>query len=457
MLLAQLAFAADGDGQLRLSGELLAELDRHRQQIEELESEHGPFDASLLEPLEAMIAILVAQGDYEQTLQYQQRYLQLMRTALGLEHPDLIPVMRDIIPTQVALGEYNDVTDQLELIRVLSVANFPDAPEERLSVMQEQAQWYRLLSAVGESRQRARNFFRARDVVEDMLRDAEDLYGEDDPRTIPWLYELALTKQQMVGLLNADDGVGSSTLDRLITEDGIARLSSFGAPVVDTGVGFGNRTRVPIVERGEVLGQYYVREGMGKLRDIRDIYEAEGDKEGQAMARIYHGDFQLFINRGTAFRDYREARELLVEAGVPEEDIEEFFNLPQVIPLPRFFPRMSDALEYLRDIRADYEKGEEVLYLGEYEAWNDSAPMARFPMPFAGWQLNPAFNVVEVEFNISSRGRVSSVDTLSAEPDERRVRSDARRGVRDIRFRPAIIDGEQERRRDVRMRYKFLD
>ncbi len=59
------------------------------------------------------------QQDYETVAELQSRQLQVMRTALGLQHPDVLPIIRSIVTTQIALGNWDAVSDQLEHIRNL--------------------------------------------------------------------------------------------------------------------------------------------------------------------------------------------------------------------------------------------------------------------------------------------------------------------------------------------------
>ena len=88
-------------------------------QIEDLEFEFGPYHPSLIEPLESMIALLNEDEDYERVAQLQNRQLQVMRTELGFEHPDLVPLLQSIMTTQLALGNWKEISDQLEHIRHL--------------------------------------------------------------------------------------------------------------------------------------------------------------------------------------------------------------------------------------------------------------------------------------------------------------------------------------------------
>ena len=75
----------------------LIELDAQRQTIEadivELESRYGPYDETLLEPLQALIAIAQSQGDLERAAEIQNRRLQITRTVLGFESPALVSLL----------------------------------------------------------------------------------------------------------------------------------------------------------------------------------------------------------------------------------------------------------------------------------------------------------------------------------------------------------------------------
>jgi hypothetical protein len=66
------------------------QLATYQVQIEDLEFEFGPYHSSLIEPLESMIALLNESEDFKRVAQLQSRQLQVMRTELGFEHPDLV-------------------------------------------------------------------------------------------------------------------------------------------------------------------------------------------------------------------------------------------------------------------------------------------------------------------------------------------------------------------------------
>ena len=428
----------------------VGQMQAQEQALAELESLNGPFDPSLIEPLQAMIRLLEEQSEHERIAELQERQLALMRTNLGLENPQLIPLLEDMVLTRIAIGEFDGVTDNLQMIRNVS-ANDED-PEVLLRAIDALAHWYLTGGAGDGSRQRATNFFEARELIEDLEDAAVELYGEDSPELVPWLYSSAMNAYQLVGLLNSGEGSSGPTIRELVRHDGGTRLRTSAR-------GFSlnplwSRTVTPVIEEGELVGELYLRGGIGKIDDMADIFEAEGNLEAQAMAVIYRSDFQLLMNRGTAFSRYREAQELLLEAGLPAERIDLFFSRPQLVPVSRFYPTLEEAIARQEAELATWRPDQEdAIYVAPFTAWDESSPNVSEPVSDnAFWEFENNYHQVDLEFRINSRGGVSSVDIIAADPDDRRSRRLARNAARELRFRPAIVEGRGQRLRDVQMR-----
>ena len=445
--------------QLARSNEILLELQRYEARLEDLESEFGPFDNSLLEPLESIAQLMIEQGDYQGVAQVQTRRLGVMRTVLGLEHPDLIPAVQDIIANQKRLGNWEAVSDNLDLIRLIIAANHGNDSDEALEAIDNQARW--LLSMLyldQDRREQARNFMKAREFYDDLLDLAEDRFGEEDPALYPWYYKRAHSLALLVGLLNTDDGLAGEVVERVIREDGFGRLEQ-GARRgrFDPNFTFGINRRFPVVTGDEVFGAAYLRQGRGYIDDIADIAEAGGDIETRAMTEIYRGDFNVLLDRNSGSRNYREARELLIEAGIDAPRIDKFFSIPMPIPIPDFYSRFAELEAYQQQRLAQVETAaEDLTYLGVFAAWAEAAPTLEKPL-----NPNPLLNVelpqnrVQLSFNLSSRGSASAINVLSAEPRTRRIEREASRALRDIKFRPYFSDDRSRRLRDLRIVYEF--
>ena len=96
------------------------------------------------------------------------------------------------------------------------------------------------------------------------------------------------------------------------------------------------------------------------------------------------------------------------------------------------------------------------MHLGVFNAWHENAravlkPISDDPL----LQIGLPQYLVDLTFNISTRGRASSVDVIKSVPDDRRVAREGSRAIREIQFRPAYEGNKATRVRDAKMRYLF--
>lgn len=438
--------------------ELDQQLDAYRAQIEDLEFEFNPYHSSLIEPLESMVLLLREKGDYEQVAEIQNRQLQVLRTELGFEHPDIIPLLKSIISNEMLLGNWENISDHLEHIRHLQASLESDDPNLLLGAIDDQINWIFSRIALEDSDDLVRNFFNTRGLYDDMKDLLEDKYGKENPESAPWLYKVAYNSFHLVQFLNGSKGVGSRSVDRLVRQEGAMKLQSSNRNSFGASAFYSNRSRIPVVDADRPVGDTYLRDGYFLVRKIHDMLEEQDDIEAFAMAKIYRGDYQLLSGRGSAIRTYREARELLLEAGVAEDDVNWFFERPMVIPMDTFHTRLADAIADLKErIPLVEPESKNELHLGVFTAWLealDSTPMPLSKDPY--WKLELPYHYVDLSFSVSSRGKASSVDVLASGPDDEEVGRNTRRSVREIHFRPAIIDGKAKRVNDVFIRYRFV-
>jgi hypothetical protein len=444
-----------------LIGSVLAnteQLAAYQTQIEDLEFEFGPYHSSLIEPLVSMIALLSESEDYERVIQLQSRQLQVMRTELGFEHPDLVPLLQSIMTTQMALGNWEEVSDQLEHIRHLLTTVDGESTEILLWAIQDQIDWLFSRITIEDRREQVRNFFKIRDLYGELEDIVEDTYGEDSLEAAPWLYKVAHHEYHLVSFLNASKGLGSESVDQLIRREGTFGLESQNRIGLSSRSIFGNSSPTPIIDKGRPIGDGYLRDAYSMVNKIQDVVEENFDLEAQAMMKIYRSDFQLLSNRGSWIRGYRDARDMLLEAGIVKEEVHWFFERPMVIPMETLHLSFSDALAELRERIEPITSVKEEMHLGIFISWTEalrSTPMPQSKNPF--WQLDNPFKYADISFSVSSRGRASSVDVLATAPEELDSKRSISRSVRGIHFRPAIIDNKARRVKDVHMRYRFVD
>ena len=454
----------------RRASELLRDIERYEAQLEDYESEYGVFDERLLEPLQSIEALHAELGDFLEVKALQNRRLQLTRTARGLEHPDIIPLVESLVRTDLRLSNWDEVSDHLEHLRTLAVANYGFDSEQAILAQQRQASWYLTRVYVDVNRDRADNFMEAREIYEDLLFLAKDKYGEEDPRLIPFLNKRAYSLYQLVAGLNEDSSVVTDWIQETALRDGPARLESprmrgFNSPF---SVGGFNRV-IPVTEDGEPVGVAYLRQANGFINDIEAIAEAQGDAEMAAMAKLYHGDYAFLQGRSIGRRDYREAREQLAAAGIEEYRLDAFFSRPMIIPVPEFYSRFSDLEAWQRgdtqlpilgevDVDEDADPWDAPVHVGQFKAWERGLASIPMPEPVDSLlEFETPLYTVDVRLRVTSSGSTSGVKALAIEPEDRRARSRAVRAIRDLQFRPAIYDDRTRPRDHVELRYQIIN
>lgn len=87
--------------------------------IEKLESDSGPFDARLREPLLALGAMLSKRGDYHEAVSYIERALYILRIDQGLYSEPQIAIIERLIELNVALEDWKAVDENFRYLELL--------------------------------------------------------------------------------------------------------------------------------------------------------------------------------------------------------------------------------------------------------------------------------------------------------------------------------------------------
>jgi len=310
----------------------------------------------------------------------------------------------------------------------------------------------------------------AREIFRDLLILARAKYDEDDVRLVPWLNKRAYSLYLLVAGLNADSSVVTNWIRETAQRDGPARLETPRARGFNSPFSVGGFNQViPVTEGDEPVGVAYLRQANGFIDDIAEIADANDDAEMAAMARLYHGDYAYLQGRSVGRQDYQEAKEMLIEVGIDEARLEAFFNRPMIIPMPTFFTRFSELEAYQRastpdqllaeaELNGKSELWDEPLHLGSFRAWERG--LAFVPMPVSDDELlaleTPIYSI-DAKFRITSSGRVSGVQVLGMEPEDRRAGRRAARAMRMLQFRPAFYGTRARARDHVELRYQITN
>ena len=450
--------------------EIMQQLQRYETQLENYEFEYGFLDPRLLEPLLSIESLYESLADFEKVKSTQNRRLQVTRTTLGLTHPDTIPMVEALVRTDMRLANWEQVSDHLEHLRTLAVANHGIDSEEAMLAQDRQASWFMTRVYVDDDRERTKNFMKARKIFRDLLITAESKYAEDDLRLVPWLNKRAYSLYLLFAGLNADSSVTTNWIRETAQRDGPARLETSRARGFNSPFAVGGFNQViPVTEGDEPIGVAYLRQANGFINDIAEIAEANADAEMAAMARLYHGDYAYLQGRSVGLQDYREAKTMLREVGVDEARLDAFFNRPVIIPFPNFFARFSELEAYQRqnvsgqllaetELSEDSDAWDQPIHLGSFRAWERG--LASVPMPTSAdglLALETPIHSIDAKFRVTGSGRVSGVEVLAIEPEDKRARRRAVRAIRKLQFRPALFGSRTRSRAHVELRYQITD
>ncbi len=145
--------------------------------VEELESEFGPFDARLSEPLLSTGDMLAAGGDYHGAISYIERALHVLRINQGLYSEPQIAIVERLIEFNVALEDWEAVDENFRYLEFLYTRLFDEGGMKWDYGIAQVADWHVIAINNGLG-----------DDIEDHLREANKLfklrlaYAEQDER-----------------------------------------------------------------------------------------------------------------------------------------------------------------------------------------------------------------------------------------------------------------------------------
>ena len=87
--------------------------------VQELESDFGPFDARLTEPLLSTSDMLAERGEYQQAVSFAERALHIMRINQGLYSEAQIAIVERLIEFNVAVEDWESVDENFRYLQFL--------------------------------------------------------------------------------------------------------------------------------------------------------------------------------------------------------------------------------------------------------------------------------------------------------------------------------------------------
>ena len=423
-------FSAEEElSRVRQSTEYTSQVDLYVQELENLERRFGPYDRSLLEPLDALISLHSSVDDFEEINSLLGRQLQLVHVTEGPNAFSQLPILESLIRNNLEINNFESVTNNFENRQYVFLQNPDSSLEQKLASMDDLRNWYLTAFNLDTKQNRLPYFMKSRILLQQMLAVAREAYEEKEERMVPLLYKEALEKYYLMTLLTSVDELGHDANDFIFVPERIQPMT-------------------------------YLRQGYEVVKDISDIIRLNGDKEAEGMAMVYEADYQMLLGLGLARRTYQRAMDLFAEAGVQEQKIIDFFSRPIVIPALEYYTSIDDAMSAQAADGYVYKAGENgedpKIHLGNYIAWNESVPFTPMPNPpdmLSDFELG--LTRVETRFRISSRGKTRGPDAETSDPESVRARRDAEDALKEMVFRPRFVGTRWRPIRNLTMTYWY--
>ena len=356
------------------------------QQInEKLSQPAGPYDVAMTQPLHQLGNYYQSQGRHFEAMPLLLRSLHIAKINEGLYTPTQLPLLSDIIHSQLSMERYDEADKFFKALYRLQSKAYEPGSLEMYDATKRYVDWQRqaYLQGVGErpSYERLLNMH----VIhsDEVTRIREGKWKPEE--VIPHLYDRML-------------------VEYLISEYGGERQASIQISVT------GSADPDPLMEGGlegerfRQLQRFNERNGRNTLKQIVWLEQNRDPVDPQALARAYValGDWSLWWHRvGRALESYEKAWAVLEQEGGNNVDPERWFQHPVELPDTRVF--LSDGSKPHEDVEAR----------------------------------------AKVSFSVTETGEVRGIDVLEQAPEgDIGARVVLFRLLRQLRFRPVLRQGK---------------
>ncbi|MBI1732820.1 MAG: hypothetical protein HYR49_08650 [Gammaproteobacteria bacterium] len=403
---------ADNRAPSATSVELLSIAEQYEQQIARLESDYGPYDGRLGEQLLSQGRVYQQLQDHTRAVDSLKRAFHIKRVNDGLQDLGQVPLLHDIIESQIALRDWAEVDQNFDQMLWIYRRNYAEGDQELLNVYDEVGRWKIQAYRDGLLKDKAYGTVsEAADLFSRTIKLTEQRYGENDPRLVELRYGHALASYQaMIEYANRplDKYVqrqATSTVSYMQRcmpvrlPNGQIGMSCYLIPVTN----IGTYARAQDEKDLDVERRFFA--ARRSLERVVAIHEAHPDLPAQSRAEalVHLGDWHILRgSAGTAMEHYQKAWQLL--QGIPEGDkvIEALFGAPV------------------------------------------SVPALRLSLPSVDRQVapeNPA-KYITVSYDVSKTGRVRNAEVTETSPGaETSSRRKVLESIRGKRFRPRLENG----------------
>lgn len=165
--------------------------------VEQLETEHGPFDYRLSEPLQTAAIALERQGDFLQAVNLYERALHVTRINSGLYSEDQIAIVEMLINANVALENWAVVDNHFRYLHLLYTRLYEEGTPELKRGLAQISDWHVLAINNDFGTDRVDHLREANKLFSRRLEMMEGTVAHDDPAMHTLRYNIAITQYHL--------------------------------------------------------------------------------------------------------------------------------------------------------------------------------------------------------------------------------------------------------------------
>jgi tetratricopeptide (TPR) repeat protein len=387
--------------------ELTQTVDRYRDDIRQLQMQHGAFAPGLSETLLGLGDAYSQMGSHEEAVQTFKSALYISRVNSGLYSLTQLPYLDRLIEEYSRLGDMQNTGNMYSYMYWLYKRNYGDNDLRTLAPIERMQTWMqKVYEQDGAVDLPIEQLHRLNSLNYKAVAQAQTIYGKLDPRLIDFLLRYSVSN--LIEAQQAD-----SKLQGLGYDFDIDSCFGLGPQTRGDETYFEDIHRKLIIER---CNNY--RQGKLALQHILTIYKANNlsvDGYVRTVTRI--GDWEMLFQQPLdALRFYSHAYDILEEAGQGQELMDELFGQPRLLTTAGSLLDKQAADQ--SDTRSD----------------------------------NSSFALVSLD--VSRNGKARNIKVVQSVPaDDTRLRYAAQRYVRAAYFRPRMQGGKSVETQGVIVTY----
>lgn len=298
--------------------------ENYRQAIEEVEEHFGPYDSQLPQHLTSLGLSYQQQGEHAQAVEIFERALHIQRIGGGLYDLNQVPILEEIIESNVARGRWDEASNNHQYLYWLHRRNYDENDPRMLPVIDKLSHWHLNSYSVTSSSGLAYHLINAHQLFTNAVSIISTHYGDNDLRMVDALRGLTASNYYLA-TYNASQQFSAASYTPDDNQNPASRV---------------------------LLGQYIMnsyRSGRDAITRMRDIYSnsPEAPPAAEIGAQIELADWNMLFDRSnTAIAMYQQAYNDLVTYEDHAALTKDYFGEPKALPnLPLFKGNLNTVNE----------------------------------------------------------------------------------------------------------------